>query len=148
VDLLVQGADYVIWHRLMEEANDRAMCARLDAMHAAQQTGCKTHIQLSSGRETGAPLMLIAEAAVAAQAGEEQGVWREQWIRALVNLAVENQQDNTTEGVVGVLSAMDSVISDMKLARVWPWLPQRRRAAKADQGQEAGAPAPAAAQEE
>ena len=132
MDWLVQGADYVVWRRLAELAEDRAMVARLDAMHAAQQSGCKTSIPLSGGGETNAPLMLVAEAAVAAQEGVRQREWRENWVRALVGMAVGEQDQTTTDGVVATLTAMDTVITDMKIARVWPWLARKKKVAKAE----------------
>jgi hypothetical protein len=130
MDWLVEGPDYVVWRRLAEAAGDAAMVTRLDAMHAAKQSGCKTRVKLGSGLVTDAPLVLLAEAAVAANEGKRQLAWKENWVRGLVELAAERGDPDTTDGVVAILTAMDAIITEMKIARVWPWLPARKREAR------------------
>jgi hypothetical protein len=116
-----QAADYLVWRRYAEVTGDTAMVARLDAMNALEQADCKTTVTLMDGTEMRAPLMIAAEAAVAASEGKREPEWREEWTRRLVQLAVKWQDELTTHGVVAVLNAMDDVMKELKGAGVWPW---------------------------
>ncbi len=116
-----EASDYRIWRRYAEITGDVAMVARLDAIHALEESGCSPTYTLSDGTETRVPMMIAAEAAVAAQAGKTEAEWREEWTRRLVNLAVKWQDDMTTRGVVSVLNAMDPVADELRAAGVWPW---------------------------
>ena len=121
----VEGADYVLWRRLLEASGDTAMRARLDAVHAARQSGCKTALALSDGGVTRLPLMVLAEAAVAAQRGKTEAQWREEWIRILIGVAGRWQDAPTVQRLVTMLNSTEAIILDMRAARVWPWLNQR-----------------------
>jgi hypothetical protein len=116
-----QAADYLVWRRFAEITGDTAMVARLDAINAMEQAGCRTTVTLKDGTEMRVPLMIAAEAAVAARDGGKEAEWREDWTRKLVHLAVKWQDQLTTQGVVAVLNAMDSVIAELKKAGVWAW---------------------------
>ncbi|MFO7955579.1 MAG: hypothetical protein R6X33_00575 [Candidatus Brocadiia bacterium] len=140
---LVEGADYVVWRRLAETAGHEELAARLDGVHAAVQSGCKTSITLDGRGETSVPLMIIAEASVAAQEGKRQITWRREWVRALVNLAAETDQEEVRESVVAVLTAMDAIIASLKMKRVWPWgLKTRKRRAAEKEGSGSVSPEP------
>jgi hypothetical protein len=125
--LEVEGADYVVWRRLLELSGDIAMGARLDAVHAARQSGCKTALALSDGGVARLPLMVLAEAAVAAQQGKTEQQWREEWTRTLIKVAGRWQDAPTVRRLVAVLNSAEAIILDMKAARVWPWLNQKQR---------------------
>jgi hypothetical protein len=118
----VDGVDYVLWRRLLEEKGDRSMRCRLDAVHAARQSGCKSALALPDGSLTRMPMMVIAEAAVAAQSGMREEEWQEAWTGSLLNLAQKWPDEATIERLVAVLNSMDAIKKDMKAARVWPWL--------------------------
>lgn len=118
----VEGADYVLWRRVVEVAGDWAMASRLDAMHAARQSGCHTGLELPDGTVTRLPLMMVAEAAVAAHGGAEEEQWRERWVRALIELARDDARPAAINRVAALLNRMEAIILDMKAARVWPWL--------------------------
>lgn len=133
MDWLVEGADYIVWRRLAEAAGQEGLAARLDGMHAAVQSGCKTSITLDGRGETSVPLMIIAEASVAAQEGKRQIEWRHQWVRALVNLAAETEREEVRESVVAILTAMDAIIASLKIKRVWPWGPKTRKPSTTDE---------------
>jgi hypothetical protein len=132
MDWLVEGADYVVWRRLAEAAGHEGLAARLDGMHAAVQSGGKTSITLDGRGATNVPLMIIAEASVAAHEGKRQIEWRREWVRALVNLAAETDREEVRESVVAILTAMDAIITSLKMKRVWPWGPKTREPSTAD----------------
>jgi hypothetical protein len=126
----VNGADYIVWRRFVEAAGDEAMRVRLDAMHAAVRSRCRPTIELPGGSRSCAPLLMIAEAAVAANQGKSEAAWRESWILALLRLAARRRDDATATHIAALLAAMDEVITDMKFARVWPWLGRPRKRKK------------------
>jgi len=115
------GADYLVWRRYAEIMGDVAMVVRLDAIGALEQSGLPATITMSDGTEARVPMMVAAEAAVAAHEGKQEGEWREEWTRRLVRMAVKWQDEMTTQGVVAVLNALDGVIADLRQAGVWPW---------------------------
>ena len=116
-----RDAGYLVWRRFAELGGDRAMVARMNIIHQAQEAGCNLTVTLSDGAELRVPEMIAAEAAVAAlDIGDEQQ-WREEWTRRLVHVAAKWQDEPTIEGVVAVLNHTDAVIADLKAAGVWPW---------------------------
>jgi hypothetical protein len=116
-----QESDYTVWKRFAEMTGDSAMVARLNAIELAEKAGCETTMALPDGSRTSVPLMIAAEAAVAAHKGEDEAKWRHEWTRTLVGLAVKWQDEVTTQGVVAVLSNTDAVIHSLRKAGVWPW---------------------------
>jgi hypothetical protein len=106
------------------------MRVRLDAVHAAVSSRCRASLTLPDGRQSCFPLIMVAEAAVAAQQGKTEGAWREAWIRTLISSAVDENDDAETDRVARVLAAMRPVIEELKYGRVWPWLGSRRRRGK------------------
>ena len=123
----VEGVDYVLWRRLLEASGDAAMRARLDAIHAARQSGCKTALALSDGGVTRLPLMVLAEAAVAAQEGKTEQEWREGWLRTLISVAARWQDEPTVQRLITVINSIENIILNMKAARVWPWSNEKPR---------------------
>jgi hypothetical protein len=112
---------YLVWRRFAELSGDRPMVARLHIIHRARQAGFKLTVPQPDGTELRFPEMIAAEAAAAALNTPTEGDWHLQWTRLLVNTAVRWQDPATTEGVVSVLNTTDTVISDLKIAGVWPW---------------------------
>jgi hypothetical protein len=121
MDQQMPETDYLVWRKFLQIRGDRAMVARLDAIRSLHEAGCRTALQLPDGDETRVPIIVAAEAAVAAQEGQDEAGWRQEWTRRLVRLAVKWQDDLTTNGVVNVLSCTDAVIRDLKEGGVWPW---------------------------
>ena len=117
----MQESDYSVWRRYLELKGDHAMVARLDAIHALQRSGTDPSVRLPDGSTSRVPVIVAAEAAVAAHEGVSEAEWREQWTRRLVGLAVKWQDDLTTQGVVNVLNSTDQVIRTLEGAGVWPW---------------------------
>jgi len=127
----VEGSDYVVWRGLLTLAGDKAMAARLNAIHAAEQADCPTTITLPDGSTSRLPLMMVAEAAVAAAADRPQAAWRGDLLAAMLHVAAEAQEDEATEAVVALVNSIGPVADEMKATRVWPWLGRRRRASSA-----------------
>ncbi len=126
-------SDYLVWRKFLEMKGDRAMVARLDAIHALEEAGCEPSLPLPDGAETRVPIIVAAEAAVAAQEGTSESDWRQEWTRRLVGLAVKWQDELTTQGVVNVLNSTDIVMRSLQNAGVWPWregMPARPAAAE------------------
>ncbi|MFO7955580.1 MAG: hypothetical protein R6X33_00580 [Candidatus Brocadiia bacterium] len=117
----IEEADYQVWRKYLELKGDRAMVARLDVMWALEESGCDTSLKLPDGSESRAPIIVAAEAAVAALEGTSEAEWRQQWTRRLVRLAVKWQDELTTTGVVNLLNATDTVIRSLKGSGAWPW---------------------------
>jgi len=117
----LKDTDYMVWRRFLEVTGDRAMLARLDALHAAEQAKCKMTLTLPDGTETRVPVVILCEAAVAAQEGQDEAEWRQDWTRRLVQLAVRWQDELTTGGVVNVLNSTDFIVRHMVQSGVWPW---------------------------
>ncbi len=118
----IHGIDYLLWRRLTELTGDRPMGVRLDAIHAARQSGCKTALALKDGTVSRVPLMMVAEAAVAAHQGKRESEWREEWIRGMLQMARDLPDGPELDRLVSALDALDAVTLDMRDARVWPWM--------------------------
>ena len=102
------------------------MATRLDAIHAAEQSGCKMTVVMEDGRPMRFPMMIAAEGAVAAQEGKSEEQWRREYTRGLVTVAAKHPDDETVEGVAATLNCTDAAVRDMKWHRVWPWLERKK----------------------
>jgi len=134
----VRGTDYVVWRRLLDKMDDWAAATRIDAVHAAAESGCSESPGGGNGWTPDLLAMIAAEGAVAARAGRSQQQWRREWTDRLVRVVARRGDEETVERVCALIQVTPSVIEDLKYARVWPWLgrprsvqkPQRRAATR------------------
>jgi len=124
----VEGADYVVWRRLLEAAGETSFRVRLDAVHAAVRSRCRHVVLLGDGQFSSIALVMVAEAAAAANRGKTEAEWQEEWIRALVAIAGRRKDEAMSRWVADVVAVMPRVIAEMKHARAWPWPIGRKRA--------------------
>ncbi len=116
-----QEVGHLVWRRFAELAGDRAMVARMHILHRAREAGLELTLTLPDGSLTRIPEMVAAEAAVGALDVSDEGDWRREWTKRLVDVAVKWQDEATSEGVVAVLNNTDQVIRELQTAGVWPW---------------------------
>ena len=118
----VQGADYVVWHRLLEMSGAEAVAIRLGAMHAATQSGCSPAVQTADGRRLPFPAMIVAEGALAARERGSEQLWQEDWTRRIVRLVKRWPDAATVDAAAALMNCTPSVVRKLKYIRVWPWL--------------------------
>jgi hypothetical protein len=119
--VLLPEADYAVWLHYLQSTGDEATLTRLQALYAAQHADCETVKVLADGTETHSPLMILAEACVAARRGATEVGWLEEWTHRLVRLAVTWQDELTMRGVADALNHTRQVMADMKRVGLWPW---------------------------
>jgi hypothetical protein len=136
----VQGADYVVWHRLLEMSGDGPVATRLAAIHAASQSNCRMTVATADGRQLCFPMMIVSEGALAAQEGKSEARWREEWTRNCVRVVSRWPDSQTADAAATLLGCTRSVIEDLKYARVWPWLSAGRSTRGSSRQGKAGQP--------
>jgi hypothetical protein len=120
-EALGPGFDFKLWQALAQDADEPAMVARLAIWQKAEESGCEMLLALPDGSKTPIPQMVLSEAAAAAGAGKSEYDWRDEFTRALLEVARKWQEEPTMDGVVAVLTYVDGIIADLRQGGMWPW---------------------------